>query len=239
MSFLLYIFFGVLPSFIWLLYYFKKDVHPESKTMVIRIFFYGMLIALPAIFLEQGLLTFLQSVSWPKIILTFLSFFIAVAFVEEFLKYLIVQGQVIYHPEFDEPVDAMIYMIIAALGFAAAENTLIMFSLGPTFLLGDVFLLSVIRFWGATFLHALCSAVIGYFLALAIYNFKNKIIFIISGLSLATLLHGLYNFSIMELQSPLQWMIPVIILISLAIFITFAFKRLKKLKSVCKIYPVK
>ncbi len=203
--------------------------------MVIRIFFYGMLIALPAIFLEKGLLDFLQTVNLPVVLLTFLNIFIAVAFIEELLKYLVVQGKVLHHPEFDEPVDVMIYMIVAALGFAAAENTLIMFSLGPTFLLGNVFLLGIIRFWGATFLHALCSAALGYFLALAVYRPGKKIMFVISGLGLATLLHGLYNFSIMELASPLIWLIPVATLVSLAIFVTLAFKRLKKMKSVCKI----
>ncbi len=235
MPYFFYIFFGILPSFIWILFYLKKDAHPESKIMIIKIFFYGMLMALPAIFLEKGLLDFLKTISLPNFLLIFLNIFIAVALVEELLKYLVVQIKVLKSPEFDEPVDAMIYMIVAALGFAAAENTLIFFSLGPTFLLGDVFLLSIIRFWGATFLHALCSALLGYFLALSLYRVKNKRIFLLSGLSLATLLHGLYNFSIIELQGPLLWLIPIIILISLAIFVAFAFKRLKKIKSVCKI----
>jgi len=49
------------------------------------------------------------------------------------------------------------------------------------------------------------------------------------------ILHGLYNFSIMEIEGNLRLVIPLIILISLAIFVSLGFKRLKKLKSVCKI----
>jgi len=252
MSYPLYIFFGVLPSFIWLLFYLRKDSHPESNRMVLKIFFYGMVMALPAILLEMGILKVLGELKLPLILLTFLSIFIGIALVEEVLKYLVVKEKVLDHPEFDEPVDVMLYMIIAALGFAAAENILILFSLGPTFLFGNVFTISVLRFWGATFLHALCSGVVGCVLALSIFEApsqRDKSLFhlrflrkldkrgrlLIGGVGIATFLHGLYNFSIMELEGILSWLIPIVILISLAIFLAFAFKRLKKLKSVCKI----
>ncbi|MDP1538537.1 MAG: PrsW family glutamic-type intramembrane protease [bacterium] len=203
--------------------------------MVLKIFFYGMLMALPAILLEMGILKVLGELKLPLILLTFLSIFIGIALVEELLKYLVVKEKVLDHPEFDEPVDVMLYMIIAALGFAAAENILILFSLGPTFLFGNVFTISVLRFWGATFLHALSSGVLGYFLALSIFETKKRGRLLIIGVIIATLLHGLYNFSIMELEGIFSWLIPIVILISLAIFLAFAFKRLKKLKSVCKI----
>jgi len=48
-------------------------------------------------------------------------------------------------------------------------------------------------------------------------------------------LHGFYNFSIMEIGGDLKFLIPVVILISLAILVSLGFKRLKKLASVCKI----
>ncbi len=234
-SYPLYILFGILPSIIWLLFYLRKDSHPESNKMVLKIFFYGMLVAVPAILLEMGILQILGELKLPLILLTFLNIFIGIALVEELLKYWVVKEKVLRHPEFDEPTDAMLYMIIAALGFAAAENILILFFLGPAFLLGDVITVSVLRFWSATFLHALCSGTLGYFLALSIFETKKRGVLLISGVGIATLLHGLYNFSIMELEGIFSWLIPIVILISLAIFITFAFKRLKKMKSTCKI----
>lgn len=235
-TYLLYIIFGALPSVIWLLFYLRKDSNPESNQMVLKIFFYGMLMTLPAILLEMGIIRFVEGLGLPLILLTLVNVFIGIALVEELLKYWVVRKNVLKNAEFDEPIDAVLYMIIAALGFAAAENILILFSLGPTFLFGNVLMVSLLRFWGATFLHALASGALGYFLALSILETKRRKLLLFSGIAIATLLHGLYNFSIMELQGNLAYLfVPIIILIGLAISLTFAFKRLKKIKSVCKI----
>jgi RsiW-degrading membrane proteinase PrsW (M82 family) len=236
MSYPLYIFFGTLPSFIWLLFYLRADTHPESSKMILKIFVFGMLIAVPAILLETGLLDILQDFTLPTVLSIFLKVFVAVALVEEILKYSVVKSKVLDHPEFDEPIDVVLYMIIAALGFAAVENILILFSLGQVFFLEDVFLISVIRFWGATFLHALCSGVLGVFLALSIFETKKRKMLFAVGLGMVFLLHGLYNFSIMNTEGILSWLIPTSILVFLAIFLFREFRKLKQLKSVCKIY---
>ncbi|PIV43098.1 MAG: hypothetical protein COX92_01990 [Candidatus Nealsonbacteria bacterium CG_4_10_14_0_2_um_filter_40_15] len=243
MSYSLYTFFGILPSVIWLMFYLRRDSHPEPKRMVLKIFFYGMLAAVPAVLLEIGILeefkslpaALVQNPNFSPFLLSMLNIFVAVALVEEFLKYLVVKGKISNSSEFDEPLDIMLYMIISALGFAASENILILFSLGPTFLLEKTFSISVFRFLGATFLHALCSGLLGYFLALSFFETKNRIKLLIAGLGIATLLHGLYNFSIIEIEGDLAFFIPILILISLAIFTVLGFKKLKKLKSVCKI----
>lgn len=235
MTYPIYIIFGVFPSVIWLLFYLRKDTHPESNRMILKIFFYGMIAAIPAILLEMGILGEFRKLNLSPILISVLSIFIGVALVEEFLKYLVVKGKVLRSPELDEPIDVPLYMIIAALGFAASENILILLSLGPTFLFGEVFSVSVFRFLGATFLHALCSGVLGFFLALSFFDLKNRGKFLLLGIVLATLLHGLYNFAIIEVEGILAFLIPVLLLFSLAIFLTWGFKRLKKIKSVCKI----
>ncbi len=48
MNYPIYIFFGLAPSFIWLLFFLRKDAHPESNPMILKIFFYGMLAAFPS-----------------------------------------------------------------------------------------------------------------------------------------------------------------------------------------------
>lgn len=224
-----------MPSFIWLIFYLRKDVHPESNRQVIKIFFYGMLAALPAILLEVGIFEKIGELKLPAILMSILNIFIGVALAEEFLKYLVVREKVFTHPELDEPIDVMLYMVIAALGFAASENILILSSLGPAFILGQALSMSIFRFLGATFLHALCSGLFGYFLALSFFDTKKRTTLIIIGLGMATLLHGLYNFSIIEIEGSLSFFIPLFILIGLAVFFTFNLKRLKNLKSVCKI----
>lgn len=236
MSYPLYMFLGILPSLIWLLFYLRTDSHPESKRMILKIFAFGMLIALPAILLETGLKDIFKDLVIPSILIVFLDVFVAVAFIEEVLKYSVVKSKALGSSELDEPIDIVLYMIIAALGFAAVENILILFSLGPTCPLEGVFFVGIFRFWTATFLHALCSGVLGAFLAMSIFEAKKRKTIFIAGLIMVSLLHGLYNFSIMNTEGIISWIIPISILIFLAVLLFNGFKKLKKLKSVCKLY---
>ena len=229
MSYSLYIIFGILPSIIWLLFYLRQDVHPEPKIIILRVFFWGMLAALPIILLETGFRDFLDGFS-SSLLIKIVYWFLGVALVEEFLKYLVVRDKVLRDPEFDEPIDAMIYMMIAALGFAALENILVFLSPEVFFLpLEETLILVIFRFISATFLHALSSGIVGYFLALSFFKQKGGLKTIIIGLGISTLLHGLYNFSIMEMGGNLRIVIPIIILVGLAIFVSLGFKRLKKI----------
>jgi RsiW-degrading membrane proteinase PrsW (M82 family) len=234
MVFLFCIIFGILPSLIWLGYFLKKDVHPEPKAQVIKIFLFGILIALPAALIEFCFFKiFLKFFNFSEILFLISYYFIGIAFVEEFLKYLVVREKVLKNPEFDEPVDTMLYMIIAALGFAAIENILNLVSVGKK--LEEIFIISSFRFLGATFLHALSSGALGYFLALSFFETKKRFKFLFLGLAIATILHGLYDLSIMKIEEYKGFIIPIIILISLAFFVSFSFKKVKKMKSVCKI----
>ncbi len=228
--------FAFAPSTIWLLYFLRKDVHPESNRMILRIFFYGMLIAFPAAFLELLFFEITKALNFSLATRLILNFFIGVALVEEGLKYLVVKKRVLNDPEFDEPVDAMLYMIITALGFAAAENLLILFSPQVFFQsLSEILGITVFRFIGATFLHALCSSTWGYFLVLSFYRIEDKLKYTVVGLCVAVFLHGLYNFSIIAIEGGLKFILPLIILISLALFVFFGFKKVRKMKGVCEI----
>jgi len=178
---------------------------------------------------------------------------LVIALVEELAKFFIVRQKVINNKEFDEPPDAMLYMIITALGFAALENLLY---LSPLLLpswfpetarlsLVQAALVTGFRFIGATFLHALASGLIGYFLAYSIFFPKRKYLLITTGIIIASILHGLFNISIIGLgigvenESPILIIISIafliIILSSLAIFVSVGFKKLKRIASVCKI----
>ena len=198
------------PSLVWLFYYLKKDVHPEPNRFVIRVFLWGMTITvLVAIgimiytkidqdLLKNGfnILDHLPYLFSVPIFIIFLN-----AFWEEGLKYLIVRFTVLKNPEFDEPVDAMEYMIIVALAFAAVENILIAITHSDIQSLSAILF---VRFLGATLIHALSSAVLGFFLARAIFWRKNRhrfplrLGFVWLGLIIATGLHGLFNFLIIE-----------------------------------------
>jgi len=226
MIYFLYLF-GFLPSIIWLLFYLREDAHPESNRMILKIFFYGMLVAFFAIFLEKGFQEIIKN--------SLLVIFFGGAFIEEYLKYLVVRFGVFKNSEMDEPPDLLLYMIISALGFAALENILVLNNYHP--ILTAVGALQVMgwRFISATFLHALCSGILGYFLALSFYHLRKRIIYFIFGLFLATLLHGIYNWSIMKIEGLEKFILPLIILITLAFLVSYGFKKLKRLKGICLI----
>ena len=176
--------------------------------------------------------------------------FLLVALVEELSKYLIVKEKVVNDPEFDEPVDTMLYMIIIALGFAALENILYLLPTRKLLFFSEILRMTVaisfLRFIGATFLHALCSGTLGYFLALSFFETKKRSKLILKGVIMATVLHALYNISIIGVETSYKLKNYIIfsvalvsvaaILIGLAVFVLFGFRKLKKIASVCKLH---
>lgn len=234
MNYPIYIFFGLAPSVIWLLFFLRKDSHPESNPTILKVFFYGMLAALPVALIELGFAQELKKMNLAAPLFNIIYVFAGIAFTEEFFKYFVVRKKILKNPEFDEPVDVMLYMIISALGFAAIENLLILLPLLTPFKFFETFVVSSFRFVGATFLHALSSGTLGYFLAMSFFNQKNRGKLLIKGLLISTLLHGLYNLSILEVDNGFRFLVPVIILLGLAIFISLSFKKVKKLQSICE-----
>lgn len=229
---------GILPSIIWLVFYLKKDIHPEPKKWLFLIFLGGMAITPLVVIIEKqtieffNFLNFTSPVFFNSSIKNIAIVFIGMAAIEEFFKFLIVRLFLKHNPIFDEPADAMIYMIAAALGFAAIENIIVMHSFAPYFFIDPAqpLLILALRFIGATFLHTLSSAIIGFYYALSLC--KNNIcptnprLLIAKGLIIAILLHGFFNyFIIISKESSLIYLsVPLFIVL---IFITKDFKILQ------------
>jgi RsiW-degrading membrane proteinase PrsW (M82 family) len=239
----LYIIFGILPSLTWLFYYLRKDLHPEPKKTILRIFLWGSLITVPVFFIQVGLMFLLAKINLDPVLISFVYWFLIIALSEESFKYFVVKFKILNSPDLDEPLDIMLYMVVSALGFAALENILYLFNptTGLSFdeLIKRTLLLSFIRFIGATFLHTLCSALIGYFVAISIYENKKRPFYVILGISFAVALHGLYDLSIMNIRGYFNFIIPAIILLILAFLVFSGFEKLKKMKSISKIWPKK
>lgn len=232
LNFFYYLIFALLPSFIWLFFYLRKDIHPEPKEMILKIFFLGMIAAIPTVFLIKSFSKLLDALNFfPLFLSSIIYIFLITALIEELVKYLIVKIKMTKNKEFDESIDAMIYMIIVGLGFAATENLFIFWSLIKTSLISELLIFSFIRFIGAVFLHTLCSGTIGYFLGLSFFKkdltLKNKKKLIIIGLLIAIFSHGFYNFFIMSDKGILKFIIPSIILFGLTLFVSWGFKKLK------------
>jgi RsiW-degrading membrane proteinase PrsW (M82 family) len=249
MQYPFYICLGLLPSFVWLSFYLKKDRHPEPNSMVLKIFFYGMLLAPLAIVLELfliwllnpqlGLSELLIQTGQDSFLKVILAATLIPAFVEEYLKYGVVKLKVLKNSAFDEPVDAMLYCIIAGLGFAAVENLLILFK-GLSF--EEALITIGLRFLGATLVHALASGIVGYWLALALLYSQRRKKLIVSGLTIAIIFHSCYNYLTINLfnqvspnQKTIFLSIIVFLLVSIAFLVSYYFRKLKKQRAICRI----
>ena len=215
---------GVLPSLIWLVFFLKEDAHPEPKGMLARVFIWGSVAALMAVIFQyffQDILDFFKIGEY-----AFISFFVLAA-VEEVLKFAVVYATVNKSKFFDEPVDAMIYMITAALGFAALENIFIASNglLIGSFKNGEVFSILTIRFAGATLFHALGAGIVGYYWAKGGMRIKKAMIF--KGLVIATFLHAAFNYSIIVFKDADILIYPLIFLIIIALVVFKDFERVK------------
>lgn len=208
---------GLLPGVFWLIFSLKQDAHPEPRPLIALVFSLGMLAAILSMIAEaQGfrITEMIGSASPSLFPLMFLAeVFLIVALTEELTKYLAVRVSVAKHKEFDEPVDAMIYMITAALGFATMENLIIFLGFMGTFPLpADLLLYASGRFLLATPLHVAASGFLGFFLALGIL--RKNVLFLPAGFVIATLLHGAYNFSILGSadENVLLFLVPFLII---------------------------
>ena len=129
---------------------------------------------------------------------------------------------------FDEPIDAMIYMITAALGFAMVENIAVALS---TSNIQEAISAMTLRFVGATLLHVLTSGIIGYYWAKSLI-LKNQFLvigrwpLIIKGLILASLLHMIFNYLILVSKEQIL-IYPTIFLIIIALFLFWDFEKIK------------
>lgn len=227
LSFFTLIIIGFAPSLIWLFFYLREDAHPEPNNMVVLVFFLGMICAPIALGAEYLMIKFYGALELDIILSRTHYLFIlliGISVIEEILKFLVVKFRVLSDKSFDEPVDAMIYMVVSALGFAAIENVL--FIVGPfreSFSAGLLVITS--RFLGATLLHALASATIGFFIAEALlHKVKGHRWHIVQGLTIAIGLHTLYNWIVLETHNPF---FIGIILLTAAILIGNAFKDLR------------
>ncbi len=210
---------GIIPSLLWLIFFLDEDLNrPEPYWMILLVFIGGAFSAIFAAFPEFILKNAFNTggnggPTW---------FLFAAALIEEVSKFIFVYLIIRRSKYFDEKVDGMIYMITAALGFAALENMLNLF--GTTSFSFDVL---ITRGIGATLLHALSSALLGF------YWMRGHLW---KGISAATILHGIFNYLVLILSgieiyaSLLLLFAAIIVLHDFEILKTIDFKLLRKLR---------
>ena len=215
---------GLFPALIWLWFWLHEDKkHPEPRSILALTFTTGMAMIFFAIPLEslfQGTNVTLKFTAW--------------AAIEEILKFAAAYLAAIHTKAFDEPLDAIIYLMCAALGFAALENTLFILNISPalpssgSLVMNTVFLTNL-RFIGANLLHVIASSAIGISLA---YSFtksrKEKIFWVIGGVISAIALHTVFNLLIMDGNSSSIFLAFAIVWLVMIAFV-LVFEKIKKI----------
>lgn len=223
-----YLLLTFLPPIFWLLFYLREDRHPEPKRLLLLAFLGGMASAGLAILVElavvgrNGLISLNEHTIGNAMIV-----FLVIGLIEEYVKYLPVKFLIEGRRDFDESVDAMVYMMTAGLGFAALENALFIFPL----LHVDISLgleVTANRFLGANLLHALSSGIVGFFLARAWFH-PHRRHFIFLGVVLAGVLHAFFNTLILVREAVPQGTLYIILLLAtMTVMVFIDFERLKR-----------
>ncbi len=226
------VFLSIIPGFGWLALFLHEDWRrPEPRFLIFYTFLGGMVVT-ALVFLIQNVfhevlfrgdvteLLFSGALTGGQFY--FLALFAAV---EEIAKFLVVWILIRPRKEFDEPLDAMIYMVVAGLGFAVVENIAYGSALVKgTIDAGNPAQILLLRSVGSTLLHALTSAVVGYYWALEIFKKRAKR-FIPEGIAIAILLHVIFNYLIITAGE--RVMTPLLFLAVVLFFVLIDFQKIK------------
>ena len=183
---------GIFPALVWLVFWLREDKkNPEPKKLILRTFLFGMGAVMIVLFFQKWVDTLFPGTTLLAVILWVV--------LEETFKFVAAFLGGLKSTEDNEPIDPIIYMITAALGFVALENAL--FIVGP--LIGKDIITSVItgnlRFIGASLLHVVSSGIIGVSLAFSFLKPRGqRVIFDILALILAIILHSGFNLAIIH-----------------------------------------
>ena len=182
---------GLIPSLLWLWFWLREDdKHPEPKSMLSIVFIMGMLAVMLVLPIQKFIQTHIAS-SQLELILW--------ASAEEILKYLAVLVVLYKTNTADEPIDWPIYLVTAALGFAALENTLFLIKMYPISGTTVALLTGQLRFMGSTLLHTISSGIIGIAIGLSFFMKEwKKEWFLLVGFIVAITLHSAFNFFIIS-----------------------------------------
>jgi RsiW-degrading membrane proteinase PrsW (M82 family) len=190
---------GVLPALLWLFFWLHEDnKNPEPKGLIFITFCAGMLAVYLVLPLQQFVVANFAGATLPQMTT-------ALAAIEELMKFGAVFFIAFKTSYFDEPIDAVIYLVTAALGFAAMEN--ILYAMKDMAHGGSltVLLNGSSRFLGAEILHTISSMIIGITMAYSFYSGRFvRTVSVVLGLAAAILLHAYFNLTIMNVKGTMN-----------------------------------
>lgn len=180
---------ALLPAGILLGYIYRLDtIEKEPTRLLIRLFLFGCLCAIPASILEwvgESLISGAEN----TLVYLLLDAFVVVAVSEEGCK-LAFLSTAWNNPAFDYRFDAIVYAVCVSMGFAALENVMYVFRYG----VGT----ALIRAFTSVPGHCFFGVFMGYWFGRAkharYYGLPGGGVFLALSLLVPVLLHGFYDF---------------------------------------------
>jgi protease PrsW len=208
----------IIPSLLILSIFFISDKFKEPKSTIAIVFSLGILICLPAGYLNEFMSSNFGNPENPND-LTYS--FLGPAWTEELLKFLVLYLIVLRRSEFNEPMDGIVYGVVASLGFATYENYTYVFVLAETW---DILpsQMAIWRSYSAVPMHGLNGAIMGFYFGMYAFTASKK--YLVLCLLIPFLFHGFYNFLV--IFSPLH----LLIVVGMLIYAVILNSNLKKLQ---------
>lgn len=192
---------AIVPSLLLAWYFYSKDVYPEPKRVIWAMFFLGVVIVIPVLLVDWPIVHMIKKHISNPYLGGLADAFLVAAIPEELFKFSVLFLYASRHKEFDEPMDGIVYGVIASLGFATLENVLYSLQGGLA--------VALMRAVTSVPSHAFWGAIMGYFVGQARFNphgKKGRLWF--KALFWPMVLHGLYDFPLLSMKRLKQAGVP-------------------------------
>ena len=181
------IIYALAPVAIVIFYIYLKDKYEkEPKRLLIISFLLGAIVSIIITTVLYGVFELAVPLTNSlSVVQQFVQAFFVVGFTEELSKYLVVLLFAQRNKAFNEQFDGIVYAVMVSMGFAATENIFYVIESGPT--------TALLRAFTAIPAHATFGILMGYFMGKAKFS-QNRTLLNLTGLGLAILFHGAYDF---------------------------------------------
>lgn len=190
-------------------YIVKSDKFPEPTHLIIKTFILGILLIIPAGYLNS---IFIWSSPTPEK-LTFLA-----GFTEESLKFMAIFLFIRSKVDFNEPIDGIVYGVLISLGFATLENIEYVFYIAE-----DPLVLAILRSFTAIPLHAMCGVIMGFYFGRYAFTGDKPLLYL--SLIVPIGIHSFYNF-----LAGINFLFLLMYLVVIFLFTRNSFLKLKQLQ---------
>ncbi len=183
---------AILPTVILGYLIYKKDIiEKEPISLLAKLFFVGVILTVPAAFLERFLISVIEMHIEDTLLIAFMLAFFCIALIEEGYKFLFSYLIGYKNKNFNHIYDGIVYCVFLSLGFATLENILYVVEYGKS--------TAIIRAVTSVPAHVFYGVSMGYYMGIAKYfeiklnrykTLKNKIF----SLLFPIIIHGIFDF---------------------------------------------